>query len=415
MKAGHIIRIGFTGVGVNKMRSTLTVLGVVIGVAAVISLMSVGRGSQAIITNNIESMGTNLLFVSPGASSQEGVRGALGSAGTLTLQDAQAIGDSTAAPAVVGVAPQVSSFAQVVAGRQNTFTQVVGVTPEYQSVRNYPVAQGNFITTSQVNSHARVVVLGSSVSETLFGLLSPIGESVKLNGIQYNVIGVLKSKGGTGFGVSDDVILAPITTVRAYLSRQRTVTGGNTVSSINVQVKSSADIGAATQQITSILEKRHDVTPGNDDFTITSQQDMVQTLQQSTGVFVLLLGAIAGISLLVGGIGIMNIMLVSVTERTREIGIRKSVGARRQDILLQFLVESATLSLLGGGIGILVGWGISRLISGVSISSTTIHTVMSADILILAVSVSAAIGIIFGLYPAYRAARLNPIDALRYE
>jgi len=414
MKAGQTVRIAFTGLGINKMRSTLTVLGVVIGVAAVISLMSVGRGSQAIITNNIEAMGTNLLFVSPGASSQEGIRGALGSAGTLTLEDAEAISDSTLAPSVVAVAPQVNSFVQVVAGRQNTRTQVVGVTPEYQPVRNFPLAQGNFISASQVRSRAKVVVLGSSVSETLFGLRSPVGESVKLNGTQYKVIGVLESKGGTAFGISDDIILAPITTVQERLSFQRTLSGGRSVSSINVQVKSAADIDVATQQISAILRERHDIV-GNDDFTITSQQDMIQTLKESTGVFVLLLAAIAGISLLVGGIGIMNIMLVSVTERTREIGIRKSVGARRQDILLQFMVESATLSLLGGGIGILVSWGISRLISGLSISSTTIHTVMSADILILAVSVSAAIGIIFGLYPAYRAARLNPIDALRYE
>ena len=412
MKAGHTVHIALTGLGANKMRSTLTILGVVIGVAAVISLMSIGRGSQAAITNNIESMGTNLLFVSPGASTQEGIRGALGSAGTLTLEDAEAISE---APAVVAVAPQVQSFAQVVAGRQNTRTQVIGVTPEYQYVRNFLLAQGDFITASQVKNRAKVVVLGSSVSETLFGRLSPIGESVKIDGVQYKIIGVLESKGGTGFGSQDDVIMAPITTVQARMSRQRTTSGGLTVQSINVQVASSADIDAATQQITAILEERHDVTAGNDDFTITSQQDMVQTLSESTGVFVLFLAAIAGISLLVGGIGIMNIMLVSVTERTREIGIRKSVGARRQDILLQFMVESATLSLLGGGIGILVGWGISRLISGLSISGTTINTVMSADILILAVSVSAAIGIVFGLYPAYRAARLNPIDALRYE
>ncbi len=412
MKAGHTVRIALTGLGANKMRSTLTILGVVIGVAAVISLMSIGRGSQAAITNNIESMGTNLLFVSPGASTQEGIRGALGSAGTLTLEDAEAISE---APAVVAVAPQVSSFAQVVAGRQNTRTQVIGVTPEYQYVRNFPLAQGDFITASQVKNRAKVVVLGSSVSETLFGRLSPIGESVKIDGVQYKIIGVLESKGGTGFGSQDDVIMAPITTVQARMSRQRTTSGGLTVQSINIQVGNAADIDAATQQITAILEERHDVTAGNDDFTITSQQDMVQTLKESTGVFVLFLAAIAGISLLVGGIGIMNIMLVSVTERTREIGIRKSVGARRQDILLQFMVESATLSLLGGGIGILVGWGISRLISGLSLSGTTINTVMSADILILAVSVSAAIGIVFGLYPAYRAARLNPIDALRYE
>ncbi|MBI2854222.1 MAG: ABC transporter permease [Chloroflexi bacterium] len=416
MKATHVVRTAGTGLTTNKMRSTLTVLGVVIGVASVIALLSIGRGTQVAITSNIQSMGTNLLFVGPGAVSQSGVRSAAGSAATLTMDDAAAIADSTAAPAVYAVAPQVQAGAQIVAGNQNTRTQVIGVTPEYSWVRNFPIERGDFVSASQVQRASLVVVLGNSVAQTLFGLQDPVGQPIRINGLQYEVIGVLKSKGGSGFGNSDDQVIAPITTVQRRLSNQRTTSGAKTVQQISIQVAGASQNEAAIQQVTAILQERHRIAPGQpDDFTVQSQQDMVQALQQSTSVFVIFLGAIAGISLLVGGIGIMNIMLVSVTERTREIGIRKSVGARRQDILLQFLVESATLSLLGGGIGILLGWGISRMIGGIRLNNATINTVMSLDILVLAVSVSAAIGLIFGLYPAYRAARLSPIDALRYE
>ncbi|MDO8578105.1 MAG: ABC transporter permease [Dehalococcoidales bacterium] len=411
MNAAHTFQIALSGLVSNKMRSTLTVLGVVIGVAAVIALLSIGRGTQAAITSRINSLGTNLLFVTPGATSQGGVRTTAGSASTLTMEDAQAL---LQAPDVAAVAPQVQAAAQVVAGRQNTRTQVLGVTPEYEFVRNYPIDQGSFITAAQVTSHAKVVVLGSTVAQTLFGLTDPIGQLVKVNGLQYKVIGVLQSKGGTGFGSQDDQMLAPITTVQDRLTAQRTTTGAHSVQTINVQVTTSQATNAAIQEITQILEVRHKITT-TDDFTITSQQDTIAALNQSTGVFVIFLGAIAGISLLVGGIGIMNIMLVSVTERTREIGIRKSIGAKRGDIMLQFLMESALLSLTGGGIGILFGWGISRIISGINFGGQTITALISPDILILAVSVSAGIGIIFGLYPAYRAARLNPIDALRRE
>lgn len=411
MNAVDTFQIAVSGLYSNKMRSTLTVLGVVIGVAAVIALMSIGRGTQAAITSQINSLGTNLLFVTPGATTQGGVGQGTGTAATLTLEDAQAL---LQAPDVAGVAPQVQATAQVVAGRLNTRTQVLGVTPEYESVRNYPIDQGSFITAAQVTGHAKVVVLGSAVAQTLFGLADPIGQSVKVNGLQYKVIGVLQSKGGTAFGSQDNQILAPITTVQDRLAAQRTTTGAHAVQSINVQVKTSQATSAAIQEITQILEVRHKITT-TDDFTITNQQDTIAALNQSTGVFVIFLGAIAGISLLVGGIGIMNIMLVSVTERTREIGIRKSIGAKRGDILLQFLMESALLSLAGGGIGILLGWGISKIISGINFSGLTLTALVSPDILILAVSVSAAIGIVFGIYPAYRAAGLNPIDALRRE
>jgi putative ABC transport system permease protein len=411
MNAAHTFQIALSGLASNKMRSSLTVLGIVIGVAAVIALMSIGRGTQAAITSRIESMGTNLVFVTPGATTQGGVGQGTGTAATLTLEDAKALLQS---PDVVAVAPQVQATAQVVAGRLNTRTQVLGVTPDYESVRNYIINTGSFITAAQVTDQARVVVLGSTVAQTLFGLSDPIGQTVKINTVQYTIIGVLQSKGGTALGSQDNQILAPITTVQARLAAQRTTTGAHAVQTINVQVTNSKATDAAIQEITQILEVRHKIT-ATDDFTITSQQDTIAALNQSTQVFVIFLGAIAGISLLVGGIGIMNIMLVSVTERTREIGIRKSIGAKRGDILLQFLMESALLSLTGGGIGMLLGWGIAQLISKVNFSGQTITALVSPDILILAVSVSAAIGIVFGIYPAYRAAGLNPIDALRRE
>ncbi|MBU2009578.1 MAG: ABC transporter permease [Chloroflexi bacterium] len=415
MNAPQTLRTASGALVANKMRSSLTVLGVIIGVTAVISLMSIGRGSQAAITSRIESLGTNLLFVRPGASSEAGARGAQGSAVSLTLEDAEALADPALAPSVAGVAPEVQTFAQAIAGRNNTRTQVVGVTPGYQFVRNFPVAEGNFISTSNVQSRSMVVVLGSNVAETLFGQVSAVGQSIRISGLQFKVIGVLKSKGGTGFGNADDVVLAPITTVQARLFRQRTAAGAQNVQTINVQAVSAKETDNAIQQISAILRQRHRIVVGEDDFTITSQQETITALQESTQVWVVFLGAIAGISLLVGGIGIMNIMLVSVTERTREIGVRKAVGAKRRDILLQFLVEAALLSLTGGGFGVLVGWGVSHFVSGLNLGGQAITTVVSADIVILAVSVSAAIGILFGLYPAYRAARLNPIEALRYE
>jgi putative ABC transport system permease protein len=400
-------RTALTAVTSNKMRSSLTVLGVIIGVTSVISLMSIGRGSQAAITANIESLGTNLLFVSAGATTEGGVRGAMGSAATLTMEDAEALVDPYLAPSVAAVAPQVQTFAQIVVGGENAYAQVLGVTPEYESVRNVPVAEGVFISSYDVDRRSLVVVLGSNIAETLFGETSALGQTVKISGRQFTVVGVLQSKGSTGFGSTDDMIIAPITTVQYRLSSQRTAGGEQSVQTINVQVVSASETDAAIAQITAILRERHNIT-SEDDFTVTSQQE-------STQVWVVFLGAIAGISLLVGGIGIMNIMLVSVTERTREIGIRKAIGAKRKDILLQFLMEAAMLSLTGGGIGVLAGWGVSHFISGLNLGGTTITTVMSADIIILAVTVSAAIGIVFGLYPAYRAARLNPIEALRYE
>jgi len=413
MSPGQIVRTALAALTANKLRSSLTILGVVIGVAAVISLMALGQGTQVTIAESIESLGTNLVFVSPGASSESGVRGMMGSATTLTLDDAEAL---TAASSVLAVAPQVSTNVQVVAEGTNARAQVMGVTSDYESVRNLTVADGTFITDSDVNGKTRVVVLGSSLAEELFGDTDVVGQTVKLNGSPYQVIGVLESKGGTGISSQDYQIFAPITTVQYRISAQRTSSGELSVSSISVQAVNTNKVDDVITEITEILRERHGLSLGEeDDFSISSQEEMIGTLQSSTDVFVILLGAIAGISLIVGGIGVMNIMLVSVTERTREIGIRKAVGAKRRDILLQFLVEAASMSLIGGGIGVGVGVGISSLLTGIDMGTVTMQAVVSTNIVILAVSVSAAVGIIFGLYPAYRAALLSPVEALRYE
>jgi putative ABC transport system permease protein len=415
MNPRQILHTALTALTLNKLRSFLTILGVVIGVAAVIILMALGEGTQTTIVQSIESLGTNLLFVSPGASSESatGVRGAFGSSRTLTLEDAEALTEVTSA---LAVAPEVSTSAQVVANGVNTRAQIAGVTPDYAQVRNLTVAEGEFISDSDINQRTMVVVLGSRVAKTLFGETDPVGQTVKIGGRTFTVIGMLESKGGMGFDSGDYRIFAPITTVFYRLSAQRSASGEMLISSITVQVTNAKQTDAAISGITSILEDRHGIGLGeDDDFSITSQEDMIGTLNASTDVFVILLGAIAGISLLVGGIGVMNIMLVSVTERTREIGIRKAVGAKRRDILLQFLVEAASMSLIGGGIGVLAGWGISSLITGFNMGTVTMQAVVSPSIIVLAVSVSAAVGIIFGLYPAYRAARMSPVEALRYE
>jgi putative ABC transport system permease protein len=418
MNIVQIMRTALRALTVNKMRSILTMLGVIIGVTSVVALMSIGYGVQNSITSSFESMGTNLLYVTGGASSSGGVMGAMGSASTLTLADADALLDSTLAPAVAAVAPQVSTFQQVIAGKNNSNTQIYGVTEVYASVRNFVVAEGDFISSDEVDSKSLVAVLGSDMAETLFGDEEAVGQKIKINGVQYTVIGVLEAKGSSGMGSQDDMVIVPITTAMARLTSSRSTTGLKYVSTIYVQVTSTDQTDAAISQITAILEDRHKIDTaagGTDDFTITNQQATIDSLKASTNVLVLFLGFIAGITLLVGGIGIMNIMLVSVTERTREIGIRKALGAKKRDVLLQFLLEAILLSLTGGIIGVFTGWGISEAISGMSMSGTTITTTMTATIPILAICVSAGVGIIFGLYPAYRAARLNPIEALRYE
>lgn len=391
-------------------------LGIVIGVASVIALMSVGKGSEERVLSRIRSMGTNLLFVSPGSTQQGGVAAGAGSAATLTYEDALAI--AAEVPTVEAVAPEGSSMAQLVYGSTNTRSRITGTTPDYEQVRAFYVAQGEFITQQHVDAYSMVAVLGSYTAQNLFGGEDPIGKSIRLTtgagtGYTFRVIGVMESKGSQAMGNQDDVVFVPLTTLQRRLSMQRTATGSRNVSTINVQVSDERLMDQATQDIGALLRERHKVA--EDDFTVRSQNDMLETASDVTGVMTILLGAIAGISLVVGGIGIMNIMLVSVTERTREIGIRKAVGARRKDILLQFLLEAAILSIFGGAIGIALGVGVSQVISGMTVAGSSITAVVSVESVLLASGVSAGIGLFFGIYPATRAARLNPIEALRYE
>jgi putative ABC transport system permease protein len=414
------VRVALRALGANKLRTTLTMLGIIIGVAAVIALMSIGRGAQAQVTSQIQSLGTNLLFIRPGATNQQGVRSAAGQAATLTMDDADAI---SALPDVIGTAPEIGTVVQILANGQNYSTRVTGATEDYSSVRNTNVAQGEWISKAQVDGRSLVVVLGDTVAKQVFPESDPIGQTVRLStggrtGTNFRVIGVAEAKGGSGFGNQDDQVYMPISTVMARLFAQRNARGAPNVSTINVQVSNEQVMDDTVEAIGDLLRTRHKVA--QDDFSIQSQQDFLNTFNQIAGTFTLLLGAIAGISLVVGGIGIMNIMLVSVTERTREIGIRKAVGARRRDILTQFLVEAIVVSVLGGAIGIAFGSGLAALISQIQVpgnggGSSNLQTQVGLDSVLLAFCVSAAVGLFFGIYPATRASRLNPIEALRYE
>jgi putative ABC transport system permease protein len=402
----------------NKLRSALTMLGLIIGVAAVVGLMSIGRGAQEAITSQIGGLGSNLIVIHPGASMLEMEAAVYGGTEiSLTLEDAEAIADPHNAPAVTAAVPEATIFGKAVASDQDMFTMITGTTPEYEQVRNSSVAYGEFFSQRHVEGQSMVCLLGSHAAEYLFQGSNPLGHSVRIDKHRFTVIGVLEKKGGMGMAaLLDDVVMIPISTLHHRLSGQRLAGGERGVQTINAQAVDEQHIDAAIEQITTILRKRHNLRADEvDDFTIVSQQEIQGVMRQVTDVFTIFLGAVAGISLLVGGIGIMNIMLVSVTERTREIGIRKAVGARRRDILIQFLIESAVLSLSGGTVGLLLGWGASQMISRLSIGDPPIRAVVSPDIVILAFSVAVAIGLFFGIYPATRAARLNPIDALRYE
>jgi len=413
MKLSKAFLAALNNLSANKLRSALTILGIVIGVAAVIALTSIGRGVEVSITSQIESVGTNLLFVSPGRIQQQGAFSAVGSAASLTLDDAEAIAQASS---VTGVSPIIESRVQVVYLSQNTNSELLGVTPSYLWVSNFELADGEFISDSNVTARSTVAVIGSAVADALFGgEAGAVGQTIRLNGQPYRVIGVLASKGGTGFGNQDDRVLVPLTTAQTRLTGPRFFGGSNSVSLINVQVASADQVDQAIEEISAILRERHNVVEGDEDFSIQSQEDILAASTQISDTLTLFLGGIAAISLVVGGIGIMNIMLVSVTERTREIGIRKAVGARRRDILMQFLLESATLSLIGGVIGIVLGWVASQLIGAIQLGASGITPVVGLDTVLMATAFSMAVGLFFGVYPATRAASLNPIEALRYE
>ena len=392
----------------NKTRAALTILGIVIGVAAVIAMLAVGQGAQNTITGSISGIGSNLLFVFSGNFDEE-VRNVQ----ALTVSDAEAIGDPFQAPAVAAVAPVVSSNLLISYAGEQTSVEVNGVTPAFGPVRNYTLLDGEFINEEHILGRASVVLIGVEVADKLFdhrdGL---VGETIRLEGQPFRIIGVLEPKGGGSFGSEDNVALIPFTTAKTRLIRR----SQDQVDVIFAQAVSAEDVDLAADQISQILRSRHRIMLGPDDFTVFTQQDFVETAQTITGVFTIFLGGVAGISLLVGGIGIMNIMLVSVTERTREIGLRKALGARKADILLQFLTESSLLSLLGGIFGIMLGWLLSFIVGQIATANNTpINPAIGLEAILLATLFSTAVGLFFGIYPANRAANLEPVEALRHE
>lgn len=403
----------------NKARTGLTVLGIVIGIGSVISMVAIGTGTQASVQSRIQSIGSNLLMIRPGSQQGPGqmVSQGQGSAETLTLEDSKAIQSSVSS--VAEIAPVVSSNAQVVANGRNTRTSITGTTPDYLSVRNVSMGSGQFFTKDQSGGLARVAVLGPDVVDALFGDTSSsgsavssvdpvdvVGKKIRISGVDFTVIGTTVSKGGTGFGSSDDVVYIPLSTAMQYFS------GSKALSMINITVSNEADMDAASEEISALLRERHGIVGDDEsDFRIMNQSDIVETATSVASTFTMLLGAIASISLVVGGIGIMNMMLTTVTERTREIGLRKAIGAKRRDISRQFLAESIALTFFGGVLGVLLGWIAALLFSKFG----SITTQVSFTSVALAFGVSAAIGVLFGWYPARRAASLNPIEALRYE
>ena len=389
----------------NKLRSSLTALGIIIGVAAVVAMVAVGNGAQASITKQVAALGENLLTVFAGSKSSGGVNSGLGSASTITLADTEAIAREIAD--VVAVSAEDSTSAQAIANGRNWSTTVVGESPQYLQIRDWKLTDGSMFTDREVRSAAKVAVIGSKTALELFGPINPVGQSVRVKNIPFMIIGLLASKGaGMGGQNQDDRIIIPYTTA------MKRVTGDRYLRSVNLQIRTSERMEIAQAQITSLLRQRHRLTAGqDDDFNIFNQKDIADTVSSVTGIVKLLLGAISSLSLVVGGIGIMNIMLVSVTERTREIGIRIAVGAQPSAIQLQFLIEAVTLSLLGGFVGVVLGIVVAQLVGIVS----TFQPIVTADSIVLAFGVSFAIGVFFGFYPARKASALDPIEALRYE
>jgi len=421
MNVYESIRVALQGLAANKLRSSLTMLGIVIGVGAVIALLALGQGTQAAVTEEIQGIGSNLIFIMPGSEEGHGPGATRSVADTLTLADAEAIAAPGNVPGVVAVAPEFNNNADVVYGSESVNATITGTTPDYPLVRSSSPEMGEFFTEQHNTTMARVAVLGHQTAEDLFGGSDPLGRTIKINpstgsgqsSVHFRVIGVMEEKGGGMGGSVDNTVFIPISTAQRKLFGGRATSGtGWKVSSINVSLVSEETMDAATDEITLLLRQQHKIRPGeDDDFSVMSQEDILGMAEQITGILTIFLGAIAAISLLVGGIGIMNIMLVSVTERTREIGIRKAVGAKRRDILMQFLIEAVVLSVIGGLLGILLGAGIAVLVE----QSGLMTTVISAEAMLLATGFSVAVGLFFGIYPSMRAARLHPIEALRYE
>ncbi len=407
MEYTEIIREAIGTLSINKLRTGLATLGIVIGIGSVIALVSLGQASQQAVQNQIQSLGSNLLTVIPGAQSSGFVRGASGGSTTLTLEDAKAIQTSQDVTTIKSVSPELSRRTQISTGKNNTNTQVVGATSAYALVRKVSVSTGTFLSDRDIEAMSRVAVLGPQVVADLFGDgASPIGQTIRINGQAFRIIGVTVSKGGTGFQNQDDIVFVPITTA------QKLIFGVTYVSSISVEAKDEKVMTQAQDQIGYLLLNRHKLRdPASADFSIFSQNDILGAASQVTGTFTALLSGIAAISLLVGGIGIMNIMLVTVTERTREIGLRKALGAKKKLIITQFLIEAIILTLVGGIIGMILGIVISYIISSV----ISMPFVLSPMAMVLALVVSSAIGILFGWYPARKASNLQPIEALRYE
>ena len=398
-------QMALTSLYANKMRSLLTMLGIIIGVSAVIALVSVGMGVRSNVTSSIASLGSNMLIVSPGASDRGGVRGAAGSKKTLKYDDAVAIREKI--KNIDYVSPTVSSSYQVVYGNNNWNTSVQGVTPEFMSIRSLSISNGAFIAANDMNKRSRVAVIGTTVAENLFDKENPVGKNIRINNQPYKIIGLLESKGQSSMGQDqDDMVYVPITTA------QERMLGITYVQSINIQVSDQSKMDQVQVEVETLLRTRHHlVGTKENDFRIRNLTSLMETVNQSTSMLTLLLGAIAGISLIVGGIGIMNIMMVSVTERTREIGIRKALGATFMNIMTQFLIESMVIGVIGGLIGIVIGCGLSKLIALVG----DFQTVITLTPIVISFVFSVGIGLFFGIYPARKAAKLDPIEALRYE
>lgn len=401
MSVWESMRTAIQAIFSNKMRSILTMLGIVIGVCAVVFLVSLGQGFQNSMTETFNNMGASALYVSSSVSKTVTV------ARDLTLEDAQALEDKTLAPSISVVSPSLRSSVTLQYGNNNASTQATGVTPNITEIRNYQIDQGRFITDSDLSNRTNVIVLGYQTNQDIFGTESAIGKSVRVSGIKFQVVGTLQKLGGFG---GDSYVLMPLTTMQSKL------TGGNSIQQIAVKAASSDEVDSAIAEITSIIRTRHFIKAGGtDDFQITDMRETLESMQATLATFSIFMGAVGAISLLVGGIGIMNIMLVSVTERTREIGIRKAIGAKRRDILLQFLIESATISLTGGLVGLFLAVLGTMLMGNISMGNSTVTPEISGTIVIVALGVSVGTGLISGTYPAFRAARLDPIDSLRHE